>query len=191
MSGKETCILLYLIDSFEEVNINRFIQIMLFSLTICTLFLFSTGICAEDGYASLWQEPILQEDTFAPRPIEQEISNATSFIVNEEDNSITYINPSETNDKNINVYMKFDDVSKDVWYEWYLSHLVQLGIINGIDDKTFAPDAYITRAQFATMLAYVANANLTLYQGISSFCDVETDAWYAPQVEWAYQEGLI
>ena len=170
---------------------NRFVQMILFALTICILSLFSTGICAEDRYESLWQEAIIQEDTFAPLPIEQEISNATSFIVNEEDNSITYINPSETIDKNINVYLKFDDVSKDVWYEWYLSHLVQLGIINGMDDKTFAPNAYITRAQFATMLAYAANANLTLYQGISSFRDVETDAWYAPQVEWAYQEGLI
>ena len=96
---------------------NRFVQMILFALTICILSLFSTGICAEDRYESLWQEAIIQEDTFAPLPIEQEISNATSFIVNEEDNSITYINPSETIDKNINVYLKFDDVSKDVWYE--------------------------------------------------------------------------
>ncbi len=43
------------------------------------------------------------------------------------------------------------------------------------------------QTQFATMLAYASNADLSQYEGVTSFSDVSASAWYAPQVEWAYQ----
>lgn len=137
---------------------------------------------------------ILSGGIFAEVPMteeEQAITEATAMVVNEANNTITYINPDETNDENVNVYEKFNDVPENAWYERYLSHLVQLGIIRGINDDTFAPDSCVTRAQFATMLAYASNVDLTSYQGVTSFRDVAASAWYAPQVEWAYQKGLI
>ncbi len=119
------------------------------------------------------------------------MTEATAMVVDEENNTITYINPDETADVNVKVYEKFNDVTEDAWYENYLSHLVQLGIINGVSADQFAPNDYVTRAQFATMLAYASNADLTQYKGVTSFSDVSVSAWYAPQVEWAYQKGLI
>lgn len=119
------------------------------------------------------------------------MTEATVMVVDEENNTITYINPNETTDVNVKVYEKFNDVTEDAWYENYLSHLVQLGIINGVSADQFAPNDNVTRAQFATMLAYASNADLTQYEGVTSFRDVSVSAWYAPQVEWAYQQGLI
>lgn len=69
--------------------------------------------------------------------------------------------------------------------------MVQLGIIHGINDDEFAPNDDVTRAQYATMLAYASGDDLSQYKGVSSFSDVDPSAWYAPQVEWAYQNGLI
>ena len=122
---------------------------------------------------------------------EKAMTEASSFVVDEDQNTITYISPEETNDEDVNVYEKFDDVSEDAWYEGYLSHLVQLGIIDGVSSDEFAPNAYVSRAQFAKMLAYASNADLSQYEGVSSFADVAADAWYAPAVEWSYQQGLI
>ena len=124
-------------------------------------------------------------------PEEQAITEATAMLVDEKNNTITYINPNETDDENVNVYEKFNHVPEDAWYETYHSHLVQLGVIRGVSEDGFAPNDYVTRAQFATMLAFASDADLTAYQGITSFSDVSVFAWYAPQVEWAYRQGLI
>lgn len=141
------------------------------------IFIFSTGVLAENQSG-------LSE-------AEQAMTEATAMVVDEENNTITYVNPDETTDVNVKVYEKFNDVTEDAWYENYLSHLVQLGIINGVSADQFAPNDYVTRAQFATMLAYAYNADLTQYKAATSFRDVSVSAWYAPQVEWAYQKGLI
>lgn len=124
-------------------------------------------------------------------PEEQAITEATAMLVDEENNTITYINPNETDDENVNVYEKFNDVPENAWYKTYLSHLVQLGVIHGVGEDEFAPNDYVSRAQFATMLAFASDADLTAYEGITSFNDVSVSAWYAPQVEWAYRQGLI
>ena len=113
------------------------------------------------------------------------------MLVDESNNSITFISPEKIDDVNVNVYEKFNDVSKDAWYEPFLSHLVQLGVINGINASSFAPDDYVTRAQFVAMLASAAKINLSVYSGRPSFDDVDTNIWYAPQVEWAYQQGIV
>ncbi|HMM07006.1 MAG TPA: S-layer homology domain-containing protein [Clostridiales bacterium] len=146
-------------------------------LVVGLMFIFSTGVFAEN-HSGLSEA-------------EQAMTEATAMVVDEENNTITYVNPDETTDVNVKVYEKFNDVTEDAWYENYLSHLVQLGIINGVSADQFAPNDDVTRAQFATILAYASNADLTQYEGVTSFRDVSVSAWYAPQVEWAYQQGLI
>lgn len=150
---------------------------MLLAVSLILLFLFPTGILADDDSG-------LSED-------EQAMTEATLMVVDEENNTITYISPEETDDVNIKVYEKFGDVSADDWYVSYLSHLVQLGLIHGLSEAEFAPYEYMTRGEFATILAYVANVDLTQYEGVSSFLDVPASAWYAPQVAWTYQSGLM
>ncbi len=119
-------------------------------LVVGLIFIFSTGVLAENDSG-------LSE-------AEQAMTEATAMVVDEENNTITYISPDETKDEKINVYEKFNDVTEDAWYENYLSHLVQLGIINSVSADQFAPNDYVTQAQFATMLAYASNADLSQYE---------------------------
>lgn len=47
----------------------------------------------------------------------------------------------------------FSDVNKDDWYAGYVQKAKDRGIVNGIDDSRFAPQAPVTREQMAVMLA--------------------------------------
>ena len=52
----------------------------------------------------------------------------------------------------------FSDVSRSDWYNTAVSTLSAMGVINGYPDGTFAPNAKITRAEFATIAAKFAEA---------------------------------
>lgn len=72
-----------------------------------------------------------------------------------------------------------------------VSHLTQLGIVNGITETTFSPNKEVTRAEFAKMLSLMAGANLSASHGVTPFNDVETNAWYAPAAQWASDRGIV
>ncbi len=50
----------------------------------------------------------------------------------------------------------FEDVNADDWFNTAVSTLAKLGIVNGRTETTFDPNANITRAEFATMFARLA-----------------------------------
>ena len=70
-----------------------------------------------------------------------------------------------------------------------VSHLTQLGIVNGITETTFSPNKEVTRAEFAKMLSLMAGANLSASHGVTPFNDVEANAWYAPAAQWVSDRG--
>lgn len=76
----------------------------------------------------------------------------------------------------------FSDVAADAWYAKAVAWAVEAGVINGIGDGTFAPDAECTRAQFVKML-WVINGSPKA--DAADFSDVAADAWYAQAVAWA------
>lgn len=53
--------------------------------------------------------------------------------------------------------ISFTDVSEDDWYAKQVAIAVSAGYIGGFEDGTFRPDAYVTRAQAASMIARFAN----------------------------------
>ena len=55
---------------------------------------------------------------------------------------------------------------------------------------TFEPAGDVTRAQFVTMLAGLAKADVSQYPA-TSFRDVPEGAWYAPYVNWALANGIV
>lgn len=57
---------------------------------------------------------------------------------------------------------KFSDVNDDDWFNTAVSTLAGLGIIEGRTATEFMPNAYITRAEFATMFARLAEYSYTL-----------------------------
>lgn len=76
----------------------------------------------------------------------------------------------------------FSDVAADAWYAKAVAWAVEAGVINGMGDGTFAPDAECTRAQFVKML-WVINGSPKV--DAADFSDVAADAWYAQAVAWA------
>ena len=83
----------------------------------------------------------------------------------------------------------FDDVSTNDWFYDYVAALSAKGIVGGMGNNTFKPNANITRAQFVKMLACMAGVNVMTY-GSSGFNDVDDTQWYAPYISWAKTMGI-
>jgi len=59
----------------------------------------------------------------------------------------------------------------------------------GTGSNTFTPNAAVTRAMFARMLANLSKADLSIYTG-SRFSDVPLGQWYTQAIEWAADKGV-
>lgn len=86
-----------------------------------------------------------------------------------------------------NVSGVFTD-TQEHWGRKYISYLARRGIINGMGDGTFAPDATVTRAHFVQMLANMSGEDLNGYR-TEIYNDVH-DEWYAPAIAWAAHHGI-
>ena len=64
------------------------------------------------------------------------------------------------------------------------------GLLSGTSDTTFSPDTGMTRGMFVTALGRLAGINPDSYQ-TGKFTDVKADAYYAPYVNWAAQNGIM
>lgn len=95
-------------------------------------------------------------------------------------------NAIEATPENTNM---FTDVSENDWFYKCVMTLAERNIISGMGNSKFAPQNNISRAQFATILANLAKADLT--EGTTPFADVPADAWYAKAVAWAYENGVV
>ncbi|TCP63617.1 Zn-dependent metalloprotease [Heliophilum fasciatum] len=77
----------------------------------------------------------------------------------------------------------------DHWAKSDIDDLVARGIVNGIDEETFAPNRDITRAEFAAIINKALN--LTPSGKSGSFSDVQADDWFAPCIASAFENGII
>ncbi|MBQ8539841.1 MAG: S-layer homology domain-containing protein [Clostridia bacterium] len=82
----------------------------------------------------------------------------------------------------------FTDLPDKHWAKESILTLYSKGIINGMDEDTFAPDEFVTRAQFVTMLTKAFD--LTSSTPISAFDDVKTTSWYFKAVMAAYENNI-
>lgn len=64
------------------------------------------------------------------------------------------------------------------------------GLLSGISETTFSPDTGMTRGMFVTALGRLAGINPDSYK-TGKFTDVKADAYYAPYVNWAAQNGIV
>jgi len=77
---------------------------------------------------------------------------------------------------------------EDHWSSPWVASLFQKGIVKGFDDGTFRPDSFLTRAQFATLLA----ATFTPEEGENrTFPDVNPDSWYAKAIDLCARSGWM
>ena len=81
---------------------------------------------------------------------------------------------------------KFED-AEDGWYAQTINYVVDRGIMKGYPDGDFEPDAYITRAEFATMVSrYVKKSN----PGGSDLKDIRNH-WAKEAIETLYGNKII
>lgn len=83
---------------------------------------------------------------------------------------------------------KFTDIDKDHWAYNYVSYAYENGIVIGYEDNSFAPDGYITRAEFATIIQRYFNIPINEY---STFVDVEKDHWAIAYIGACKDANLI
>ena len=84
----------------------------------------------------------------------------------------------------------FDDVERGRWYTDAIWWAKLTGVVSGMTATTFAPAENMTRAQFVTMLAGLAGADVSNCPA-TPFRDVPEGAWYAPYVNWALANGIV
>ena len=83
----------------------------------------------------------------------------------------------------------------DIENHWARNEILEMyaqGVVNGVGDNTFAPDANITRAQFTAILARaLALPQVVGEESGQIFADVNRDDWFAASVAAAYNAGLV
>lgn len=84
--------------------------------------------------------------------------------------------------------VSFTDTSSH-WGLTYIAFLSSRGVTDGMGEGLFAPNDSLTRAQFVTFLARVANADVSA-SGTDRFTDVTSGSWYYNYVGWAYDTGI-
>lgn len=75
------------------------------------------------------------------------------------------------------------------WAESMIQNAMQKGIMTGVGNGDFAPNAAMTRGMLITALGRMEGVKAGMYQG-GSFADVKEDDYFAPFVAWAVVEDI-
>ena len=89
---------------------------------------------------------------------------------------------------NVNANVNFADISTRPWAVDSINKLAKLGVVNGVSDSAFAPDAYSKRADFVVMLS--KTLGLSGY-ATENFSDVAGSKYYYNAVGLAYEAGIV
>lgn len=84
----------------------------------------------------------------------------------------------------------FDDVKPSHWAHDYIGDLTAKGVIDGKSEKTFVPEARVTKAEFIKMLVVALGWELE-EKDRSSFTDVDKSHWSYKYIETAKSKGVI
>jgi parallel beta-helix repeat protein len=82
----------------------------------------------------------------------------------------------------------FADIQQH-WTSEFVRSLASQGVITGFADGTFKPDATMSRAQFAALLANTFNP--IPKRAAANFSDVPADFWAAAAIQRVYRGGLM
>ena len=81
----------------------------------------------------------------------------------------------------------------DIHNHWAADNILfaaSRGLLSGTSDTTFSPNTGMTRGMFVTALGRLAGINPDSYK-TGKFTGVKADAYYAPYVNWAAQNGIV
>lgn len=76
------------------------------------------------------------------------------------------------------------------WARDNIEYLAVRGILSGKGNNLFDPEGKVTRAEFVTMLANLAGADVSKTSS-AGFADVEKGAWYEGYINWAVASKIV
>ena len=82
----------------------------------------------------------------------------------------------------------FSDIARDAWYKDAVQYAYDNGLMTGVSDTEFAPEATTTRAMIVSILARLEGVESAEAAG---FADVDDNDWYATAVNWAANVGVV
>lgn len=85
--------------------------------------------------------------------------------------------------------LPFTDVSDTKSYYDAVRYVYEKGLMNGVSEDRFAPDAALTRAMVVTTLYRIEKEPSVSQTG--TFLDVQSGTWYTRAVEWAAENGIV
>ena len=100
---------------------------------------------------------------------------------------------ARTGNSNADSYASTPTTFTDITGHWAADNILFVasrGLLSGTSDTTFSPDTGMTRGMFVTALGRLAGINPDSYK-TGKFTDVKADAYYAPYVNWAAQNGIV
>ena len=84
----------------------------------------------------------------------------------------------------------FRDIESGTWYEEAVQYVFENGLFAGTSEQTFSPQNSMTRGMYVTVIGRQVGVNTAAYAGKTQFSDVGPNAWYAPYVAWAAEQGI-
>ena len=82
----------------------------------------------------------------------------------------------------------FTDVKEGDWFYDAVCYVYENGMMNGVSETSFAPNATTSRAMIVTILYRLENEPAV---SGSSFTDVPSGQWYSNAVAWAAENGIV
>ena len=93
--------------------------------------------------------------------------------------------PTEENET---IYV-FDDIAQVDWAVEAITQLSYRGVLNGKENRIFAPNDHITREEFTKVITLGFKVNLA--EGECDFEDVDENSWAYPYIRSAYVAGVV
>jgi len=84
---------------------------------------------------------------------------------------------------------KFDDLEDVLWAVESINYLSKINVLNGVGEKRFEPNRFITREEFVKVL--LEAFDVPKEETEKSFSDVKKDSWYYDYVMRAYAVNLV
>lgn len=83
----------------------------------------------------------------------------------------------------------YTDVEAEKWYYDAVKYVSDHGIMTGVNDNEFQPNAPLTRGMFATMLYRMSGQPTVTFT--NNYSDVYPGNWYSNAVIWASNQGIV
>ena len=84
---------------------------------------------------------------------------------------------------------KFNDAQPTAWYHDGIHWALEKGVMNGVGNNRFVPDASTTRAMIVTMLWRMEDEPTS--EHVMTFKDVPAGLWYTKALRWAAEHEIV